>query len=131
MWLISGTITRRFVPASTRSASWLASVPDGMNTAALLAEQRRPMLLERLDLTAQEIVVVLDVLVLAQAIEQRRVLARRDANAVARCVDDAFGLDGGTGKDRHVGDAACPDGHADCPYKSAAGDGIHDYVNII
>ena len=97
----------------------------------LLAEQRRPVLLERLHLTTQQVVVVFDVLVLAQPIEQRRVLARRDANAVAGSVDHAIGLDRRAGEYRRVREATGADGHADRPHKSAAGDGIHDYVNII
>ena len=58
------------------------------------------MLFECFDLAAQEIVIVGDVLVLAQAIEKRRVLARRDANAVTGGVNDPLGFDRGIGEAR-------------------------------
>ena len=70
------------------------------------------MPLERLDLAAEQIVVFLDVLALAQPIQQRRVFARRDADAVARRVNDLVRLDRGVGEDRGVRQATCADSRA-------------------
>ena len=93
----------------------------------LLAEQLRPVLLELLDLSAKQVVVVFDVLVLAQPIEQRGVLARRDADAVARSVHNAIGLDGGVGEHRRVRKATGADDTAQRSDESATRDRIHGY----
>ena len=60
------------------------------------------MLLELFDLAAKQIIVVTDLFALAQAIEQRGVFARRDADAITGSVNHAFRLDRTTGQDRCV-----------------------------
>ena len=75
----------------------------------LLAEQRRPVLLERLDLSTEQVVVVGDVLALAQPIQQRGVLARRDADAVAGRVNHLLRFDRSAREHRDIRQAARAD----------------------
>ena len=125
MWLVSGTITRFFVPARARSASWLASEPDGKNTAVSLPSSLA-VLLERFDFSAEEIVVVLHFPGLAQVVQQRRVFTRRDADAVARRVNHTIGLNRGVGEDGRVRKAAEARSGAKRANEPASRDGIHE-----
>ena len=97
----------------------------------LLAEQRRPVLLERFDLAAEQVVVVGDVLALAQAIEQRRVLARRDANAIAGGVHHASGSIAVFAKTGVYGRQPAPTAAPSVPTNPRRLMGSIDQVNII
>ncbi len=83
MWLISGTITRRLLPASARSANWLASVPDGMKTAVSLPSNSAQWR-SKPRLPAEQVVVLADVPRLGKPIEERGIGTRREGDAVAR-----------------------------------------------
>jgi hypothetical protein len=90
----------------------------GHEHRCFFTQQRRPMTLECLDFAAQQVVVLGNVPALAQPIQKRCVLSRRDTDAVARGVHDFVGLDCRIRKNGDIRQAAGANRGSERPYKT-------------